>query len=80
MHLSVVALIMLVSSISATPFGSLRARDSGICGSVGNSCKGDDAACCTGQLGFAFCNSEGIVDFNDCDVACEETEDSVSCI
>lgn len=71
MRYYVLTITMLVSSVSAIPFDSLRSRDTGICGNIGNSCHAEDAACCTGQVGFAFCNvDDKMIEFQSCDINC----------
>jgi hypothetical protein len=80
MHFSVVAIIMLTPFISAIPFDSLRARDTGLCGSVGGSCQTSGAACCVEHTGFAFCDVDvQTVEFASCDFECAESQGLVSC-
>ena len=81
MHYYVLAITMLVSSVSGIPFDSLRSRDTGLCGNIGNSCHVEGAACCTGQVGFAFCNvDDKKIEFQSCDINCGgESQGIIAC-
>jgi hypothetical protein len=80
MHYNIVAIAILVYSASAFPFDSLHSRDTGLCGSIGKSCDAENAICCDGKVGFAFCNvDDQMIEFQPCKITCIMSNGIVDC-
>lgn len=80
MHYKILAITIFIYSASAIPFDSLHSRDTGLCGKIGKSCDAENASCCKGQVGFAFCNVEDkTIEFQSCNIACVTKETIVDC-
>ena len=76
-----VIFIALVATASALPRHDFDARDTGLCGKVGQTCHTKEDACCEEEKGIAFCNGDGdVAKFTRCDVSCHVSGGSSSCI
>jgi hypothetical protein len=80
MRYSIIAVIGIVSSVSAISLDSLRSRDYDYCDDIGGSCQGNWAVCCSEKTGFAFCNQDdNTIDFQPCKFGCGLIRGIIDC-
>jgi hypothetical protein len=80
MRSSIVLTIALITSVSALATNYFDRRDvGGLCSAIGSACDTDASECCDEVLGVAFCNDDGVIDFESCDASCTQIGSDASC-